>query len=76
MRNVFLVAMLAASLLPAATASAQLAGDQRVAQQIRSHLKYSNQLHNYRVGVKYHDGVAYLAGSGKLLSNWRERSMA
>jgi hypothetical protein len=50
-------------LLPAATASAQQAGEQRVAQQIRGHLKQSGQLHNYRVGVKYHDGVAYLAGS-------------
>jgi hypothetical protein len=73
MRKVFLVAMLAASLLPAANASAQLAGEQRVAQQIRGHLKNSGQLHNYRVGVKYHDGIAYLAGS---VENEEQRAIA
>jgi hypothetical protein len=55
--------MLCATLAPAATASAETAAEKRVAQQIGVHLKQSGQLRNYRVGVKYHDGVAYLSGT-------------
>jgi hypothetical protein len=49
--------------VPAATSSAETVAEKRVAQQIGSHLKQSGQLQNYRVGVKYADGVAYLAGN-------------
>jgi hypothetical protein len=63
MRRVVFVAVLAATLLPAATVSAESKAEKQVAQQIGSHLKQSGQLQNYRVGVKYHDGVAYLSGS-------------
>jgi hypothetical protein len=63
MRRVVYLAVLAATLLPAATGSAESVAEKRVAQQIGSHLKQSGQLQNYRVGVKYHDGVAYLNGS-------------
>jgi hypothetical protein len=63
MRKVVYLAVLAATLLPALAASAETPAEKRVAQQIGNHLKQSGQLQNYRVGVKYHDGVAYLAGS-------------
>ena len=63
MRRVVYLAVLAATLLPAATGSAETVAEKRVAQQIGSHLKQSGQLQNYRVGVKFHDGVAYLNGS-------------
>ncbi len=63
MRKVVYRAVLAVTLLPALTASAETPAEKRVAQQIGSHLKQSGQLQNYRVGVKYHDGVAVLAGS-------------
>jgi hypothetical protein len=57
------LAVLAAGLLPALSASAETAAEKHVAQQIGVHLKQSGQLHNYKVQVKFHDGVAYLAGS-------------
>lgn len=63
MRRVMFLAVLVAALAPAVTAAADTAAEKHVAQQIGSHLKQSGQLHNYRVGVKYHDGVAYLAGT-------------
>jgi len=63
MRRVVLLAVLAGMLLPAATASAETNAEKRVAQKIGNHLKQSGQLHDYRVGVKYHDGVAYLSGT-------------
>jgi hypothetical protein len=73
MRRVFFVAVLAATLVPAVTASAETAVEKRVAQQIGSHLKQSGQLHNYRVGVKFRDGVAYLNGS---VANPEQREIA
>jgi BON domain len=63
MRKIVILAVLAATLVPAITASADTAAEKRMAQQIGSHLKQSGQLQNYRVQVKYQDGVAYLAGS-------------
>ena len=53
MRRVVFLAVLAATLLPAATAFGRNAGRKAMAQQIGSHLKQSGQLHNYRIGVKY-----------------------
>src|SRR5262245_36339769 len=63
MRSVVFLAVLAATLAPAATAAAESAAEKGVAQQIGSHLKQSGELHDYRVGVKFRDGVAYLAGN-------------
>ncbi|HEX4413180.1 MAG TPA: BON domain-containing protein [Lacipirellulaceae bacterium] len=63
MRKVVYLAVVAATLLPTLAASAETPAEKRVAQQIGSHLKQSGQLQNYRVGVKYHDGVAILAGT-------------
>ena len=63
MRRLVFLIVLGATLAPAAIASAETAAEKRVAQQIGIHLKQSGELRNYRVGVKYHDGVAYLNGS-------------
>ena len=63
MRKVVLLAVLAATLVPAAAASADTFSEKRLAQKIGGHLKQSGQLHNYKVGVKFRDGVAYLSGS-------------
>jgi hypothetical protein len=63
MRKVMYLAVLAATLLPALAASAETPAEKAAAQQIGSHLKMSGQLQNYKVGVKYHDGVVILAGS-------------
>lgn len=64
MRTSFLAASLALSaLLPASHVAAQSAQDKAIAQQIGSQLKQSGQLHDYRIGVKYKDGVAALSGT-------------
>ncbi|MGE3240202.1 MAG: BON domain-containing protein [Pirellulales bacterium] len=64
MRTSFLAASLAlAALLPASHVAAQSAQDKAIAQQIGSQLKQSGQLHDYRIGVKYKDGVAALSGT-------------
>ncbi len=73
MRRFVYFAVLAATLVPAVTASAETASEKHVAQQIGVHLKQSGQLHNYRIGVKYHEGVAYLAGS---VANQEQREIA
>src|SRR5262245_32348907 len=62
MRKVVLLALLAA-LLPAIAASAETVAEKQMAQKIGSMLKQSGQLHNYRIGVKYHDGTAFLEGT-------------
>ena len=64
MRTSFLAASLAlAALLPASHVAAQSAQDKAIAQQIGGQLKTSGQLHDYRIGVKYKDGVAALSGT-------------
>ncbi len=60
MRKVFL-ALLAAA-LPAISAMADSPADEQMAHRIGVQLKQSGQLHNYEIGVKYHDGVASLDG--------------
>src|SRR4051794_26407402 len=60
MRKVFL-ALLAAA-LPAISAFAGSTAEEQMAHRIGSQLKQSGQLHNYEIGVKYHDGVAFLEG--------------
>jgi BON domain len=64
MRTSFFVACLALSvLLPSTPAAAQSAQDKAIAQEIGGQLKSSGQLHDYRIGVKYKDGVAALSGT-------------
>jgi hypothetical protein len=64
MRRIDFLALLAlAALLPAAGTSAQSAADKAMAQRIGSILKESGQLRDYRVGVKFQDGVAWLNGT-------------
>ena len=48
---------------PASLASADAAGDRAAAQQIAQNMKQSGQLRDYRVGVKFQNGVAWLMGS-------------
>ena len=47
--------------LPSAFAASE--GDENTAQAIAKNLKQSGQLKDYRVGVKYEDGVAWLQGT-------------
>jgi len=41
---------------------AALADNQQIAEQIAAHLRNSGQLHGYKIGVKFQDGVAWLRG--------------
>jgi hypothetical protein len=64
MRNsIFLACLALAVLVPANFAAAQSAEDKAFAQQIGRGLKESGQLRDYRIGVKYQQGVAWLSGS-------------
>ncbi len=63
MRRVFFLALLAATILPAATALADGSAEQQMANRIGAQLKQSGQLHNYHINIKYHSGVAYLEGT-------------
>jgi hypothetical protein len=63
MRSVLLLATAAALLLPASFAAAETAAEKSMAQEIGRQLKESGQLRNYRIGVKFQDGVAWLSGS-------------
>src|SRR5215467_3669848 len=60
MRKVFL-ALLAAA-LPAISALADVPAEEQMAHRIGVQLKQSGQLHNYEIGVRYHDGIACLEG--------------
>jgi hypothetical protein len=62
MRKVFL-ALLAASLLPTAIALAETPAEKQMAQTIGQHLKESGELRNYRIGIRFKDGVAHLEGT-------------
>jgi hypothetical protein len=55
------IATLAAG--PVSRVSAETAGDRAIAQQIAQNMKESGHLKDYRVGVKYQNGVAWLMGS-------------
>jgi hypothetical protein len=64
MRKVFLtLAFAAAACGPAKFAAAEGGNDRVAAQQIAENMKLSGQLKDYRVGVKYHNGVAWLMGT-------------
>jgi hypothetical protein len=61
----FGLAVLLAALGPAISSSQAADSKNSVAQQIAKDLKDSGQLKDYRVGVKYEDGVAWLMGTVK-----------
>ncbi|MCA9234524.1 MAG: BON domain-containing protein [Planctomycetales bacterium] len=64
MRKVlFSLAIATIALAPMARASADEAADRAAAQQIAANLKESGKMKDYRVGVKYQDGVAWLMGT-------------
>jgi hypothetical protein len=64
MRKVILVlAVAVAASGPVRYASAEGADDRATAQQIAQNMKTSGQLKDYRVGVKYQNGVAWLMGT-------------
>ena len=58
MRKVFL-ALLAAA-LPAISALADAPAEEQMAHRIGVQLKQSGQLHNYEIGVKFHDRIAHM----------------
>jgi BON domain len=62
-KKVFSALVAAAVLLPAAVVTAQSADASAMAQRIGSRLKESGQLRDYRVGIKFIDGVACLTGT-------------
>ncbi len=62
-RAVFSLAIAALALLPALNAAADADGDKTAAQGIAQNMKDSGQLKDYRVGVKFQNGVAWLMGS-------------
>lgn len=57
------LAMLSATLGPAAHNATAATSNEKAAQQIAKNLKDSGKLKGYRVGVKYEDGVAWLMGT-------------
>jgi hypothetical protein len=64
MRTTLLAASLVlAALLPATHVSAQSSQDKAIALDIGNQLKTSGQLRDYRIGVKYKDGIAALSGT-------------
>jgi len=64
MRSTIFAASLAVLLLvPATLARAQSADDKAMAQHIGRSLKDSGQLRDYRIGVKYQNGTAWLSGN-------------
>ena len=64
MRNFYLGLAIAAVMLSSAgRVLADVNDDRNAAQQIAENLKRSGELKDYRVGVKYEDGVAWLMGT-------------
>lgn len=57
------LAIAALAMTPALRAAADAEGDRTAAQAIAQNMKESGQLKDYRVGVKFQDGVAWLMGS-------------
>jgi hypothetical protein len=60
---VFVALLALTAMLSASGASAQSAADNAMSERIGSALKGSGLLRDYRVGVKYQDGVAWLSGT-------------
>ena len=64
MRKVILgLAIVTLACGPAYQAAAESANERAAAQQIAENMKQSGQLRDYRVGVKYQEGTAWLMGS-------------
>jgi hypothetical protein len=62
-KKLLFVAIAALALTPASRATAGAEADRAAAQKIAQELKTSGQLKDYKVGVKYQDGVAWLMGT-------------
>jgi hypothetical protein len=62
-RTILCLAIATLAAMPAARVQAGAEDDRAIAQEIAQDLKDSGQLRDYRVGVKYQDGVAWLMGS-------------
>ena len=62
-KTVFSACLAVAVVVPNVSLAASNGAEQEMAQQIGSQLKESGQLRDYRIGVKYQDGVAWLNGS-------------
>ncbi len=62
-KKLLYLAIAALALAPAGRAAASGESDRIAAQKIAQDLKDSGQLRDYRVGVKFQDGVAWLMGS-------------
>jgi hypothetical protein len=62
-RTFLCLAIVTLALAPAGRAAADAADDRAAAQQIAQDLKTSGKLRDYKVGVKYQDGVAWLMGT-------------
>ncbi len=64
MRTTLFMACVALSVMvPATRVTAQSTQDKAIAQEIGNQLKASGQLRDYRIGVKYKEGVAALSGT-------------
>ncbi len=62
-KTITCLAIAALALAPATHAAADADGDRAAAAAIAQNMKESGQLKDYRVGVKFQDGVAWLMGS-------------
>jgi hypothetical protein len=62
-KKLLFVAIAALAIMPASRATAGAEADRAAAQKIAQELKASGQLQDYKVGVKYQDGVAWLMGT-------------
>jgi hypothetical protein len=62
-KSVFSACLALAFVVPTTLLAASSVEDQEMAQRIGSQLKESGQLRDYRIGVKYRDGVAWLSGT-------------
>jgi hypothetical protein len=62
-RTILCLAIATLALAPATRAAADAPDDRAAAQQIAQDLKDSGQLRDYRVGVKFQNGVAWLMGT-------------
>lgn len=62
-KKILFLAIAALALAPAGRAAADAEQDRVAAQRIAQELKDSGQLRDYKVGIKYQDGVAWLQGT-------------
>jgi hypothetical protein len=72
-RKILCLAIASLACMPALRVAAAAPDDRAVAQQIAQDLKDSGQLRDYRVGVKFQNGVAWLMGN---VTNQEQRATA